>query len=364
MTPVSTASSRAHSRAVPRLTAALERAARRRPWPAPQVLVSAPGWQFEFGDVSRPFHAASSGKLMTATLVAMLVERGRARFDSTLGSLLPASDLAGLPAEAGVDVARDVTLEQLLAHTSGFPDFFEPPRGHDTAASFRALAAAPSRRWTPRELLDEARKLPAVGRPGERFRYSDTNYVLLGRIAEELAGEAFASLLRTHIFGPSGMERSSTPYDATLLPEDLAGLDVEPFWIGRHELSRAHSVSADWAGGNVVAPPADFVRFQRALHGGRLVSTETVEHLVRPRHRFRRGIHYGAGTMTLRFAELDPLSLRGLSEPVGHLGFWASHVFYHREHDAHVVLNFHSDRRMRRSFLTHARIARILATGG
>src|SRR5690606_21413744 len=125
-------------------------------------------------------------------------------------------------------------------------------------------------------------------------------------------GTALADLLRARIFEPAGMERASTPYDATLLSDDLSDLDVEPFWIGGHELSRAHAVSLDWAGGNIVAPPHDWVRYLTALHGGVLLETDTLAHLQRPRHRFRRGIAYGAGTMTLRFGELVPLLMRGL----------------------------------------------------
>lgn len=353
------------SRAEASLQAERQRITRRRSrMPAPQVRVDAPGWSFRFGDVDRPFHAACAGKLLTATLIAMHVEDGRFGFDTPIGRLLPAPDVAGLPGAPGVDVAKEVTVEHLLAQTSGIPDFFEPARGRRTAASARSAVRDRDRRWTPAALLDEARTLPAVGRPGERFHYSDTGYVLLGRIAEEAGGAPFATQLRTRIFEPTGMASASTPYDAALIPDDLSELDVQPFWLHGAELSRAHSVSLDWAGGNVVATPDDFVRFQRALHGGTLISPETVAHLSMPRSRFRRGIRYGAGTMTLRFAELAPPPfLRGLSEPVGHLGVWATHVFYHREHNAHVVLNFHAASliAMNQSFQVHARIARILA---
>ncbi len=346
-----------------KLERSLERLARRRAprLPAPQVLVQTPDWSFEFGQVDRPFHGASAGKLLTATLVAQLVERGRLSFDSPLGALLPPADLAALPAAAGVEVATGITIDHLLDQTSGLPDFFEPPRGRDTAASAHAILKHPERRFTPTDLLNEAGTLPAHGRPGERFVYSDTNWVLLGRIAEEATGTALADLLRTRIFEPAGMERASTPYDATLIPDDLSDLDVEPFWIGGHELSRAHAVSLDWAGGNIVAPPHDWVRYLKALRGGVLLGADTFAHLQRPRHRFRRGIAYGAGTMTLRFGELVPLLMRGLPEPVGHLGFWATHVFAYPEQGAYVVLNFHSDRAMQQSFRIHVQIARLLA---
>ncbi|MFV2145440.1 MULTISPECIES: serine hydrolase domain-containing protein [Isoptericola] len=344
-----------------RLQASLDRKARRRgSMPPPQVLVVAPEWQVESGG-AQPFHAASVGKVMTATLIAGLVEQGLLSFDSPLGKVLPAADIDGLPGAPGVDVASEVTVEHLLTHTSGLPDYFEPPRGTQTGPSASTAGTQPDRRWTPAELLDEARRLPAVGRPGERFRYGDTVFVLLGRIAEELTGEPFNSLLRRRVFEPSEMEHSSTPYSDARTPADLQGLDVAPFWLGRHELSRALSVSLDWAGGGIVAPPADLVSFQRALHGGKLVSSETLRWMASPRHRRRRGIHYGAGMVTVRFAEFTPPFLRGLHEPIGGLGHFATHMFYYPRRDAHVVLNFHTYRRMNQSFMLHARIAGLLA---
>lgn len=344
-----------------RLRARLERITRRRTgMPAPQVLVRAPEWEFTFGDLSQPFHAASVGKLMTATLVAMLAEEGRLDFTTPIGTLLPAADVAGLPAAPGVDVSTDVTVEHLLTHTSGLPDFFEPPRGGETDCSFRTAVVHRDRRWRPSELLDQARRLPAVGHPGERLHYADTGYVLLGRVVEEAAEERFAVLLRERIFRPCGMERASTPYDVSEPPDDLDTLDVAPFWINGHELSRAHSMSLDWAGGNIVALPEDFVRFQRTLHDGELLSPTTLARLTRPRRRYRRGVHYGAGSMTLRFGEFLPPLMRGLPQPVGHLGFFSTHMFHYPHQDAHVVLNFHSNREMGRSFTVHSDIARIL----
>lgn len=347
--------------ALDRLRTRLERIARRRPGvPPPQVLVDAPGLAFEFGAPSRPFHAASVGKVMTATLIARLVEQGELAFDSPIGSLLPAGEVAGLPAAVGVDVATDVTVAHLLTHTSGLPDYFEPPRGSDSACSVGTVVGDRDRRWTPGDLLDEARRLPAVGRPGERFAYSDTAFVLLGRIAEEVGAESLEVLLEKHIYEPSGMAHSSTPYSTARAPEDLLDVDVEPFWIGAHELSRAPCVSIDWAGGGIVAPAGDLVSFQRALHGGALVSPATLERMVRPLHRRRRGIHYGTGTVTVRFGEFLPPFLRGLPEPVGGLGHFATHMFYYPRQDAHVVLNFHGYRWMRQSFEIHSRIARLL----
>ncbi|MGO2112106.1 MAG: serine hydrolase domain-containing protein [Pseudoclavibacter sp.] len=355
--------SRPPGRQIAALERRLDRMTRRRAsagMPAPTVVVRSPGWSFDSGLVDRPFHAASAGKLFTATLVAMLAEEGALSLDDPIGRLLPADDIAPLPAAAGVDAGRDITVWHLLTGTSGLPDYFEPRGRRSTRASIETVHEHPDHLWTPRALLVEAGTLPPDGRPGERFAYSDTNWVLLGRIAEEAGGAAFSEQLRTRIFEPCGMASASTPYDATLIADDLGDLDVQPFWLGRRELSRARTVSLDWAGGNIVATPDDWVRFSRALHAGRLISPVLLAQLARPRNRFRQGIHCGAGTMRLRFGEFFP-ALAGLPVPIGHLGVWAAHVFTYPELDAHVVLNFHSTREMQASFMVHVAIARMLA---
>ncbi|HIT76686.1 MAG TPA: beta-lactamase family protein [Candidatus Avipropionibacterium avicola] len=328
--------------------------------PAPQVFVRAPDWHYQFGDPG-PFHAASAGKLMTATLIAQLVEHGDLGFESCLAELLPATIIQRLSQAEGVDMASAITVEHLLTQTSGLPDYFETRRGHDTAASIRGIARDRDHQWSPTELLDEAARLPSDGPPGVRYRYSDTNWVLLGLIAEQATGTAFATLLRERIFGPCEMIRASTPYDPTL-NTDLAALEIAPFWLGRHELSRAASVSLDWAGGNIVTTPLEWAQFLRCLADGTLVSPTTLDHLTRTRNRFRPGIHYGAGTMTIRFDQMLPLFARGLPHPIGHVGVWATHAFWYPHLDAQVVLNFHSDRAMQSSFLVHLQIARLLAS--
>lgn len=352
--------------ALDKLRAHLDKIAhRRRSMPLPQVLIETPDARFEYGDQQTPFHAASVGKVMTATVIAALVEQDRFEFNTPIGQLLPASELAGLPTAPGVTAGTDVTVHHLLSHTSGFPDFFEPPRGMTTATSAKNAFTDPDRRWTPTELLDEARTLRAIGRPGEAFHYGDTGYVLLGKIAEETTDTAFDELLRQYVFEPSGMTHASTPFSTACVPADLQDLDIAPLWIHGTEHSRALAMSLDWAGGGIVATPSDFVRFQQALHQGKLVSPQYVAFMARERNRLRPGIYYGSGMVTLRFHEFIPSFLpflRGLPEPVGGIGFLATHMFYYPEQYAHVILNFHTNRALPTSARVHAGIAQLLAS--
>lgn len=344
-----------------KLRARLEKMTRTRQpdLPAPQVLVQAPGVTFGFGDLDQPFHTASVGKNFTAALIARLIDRGLLDFDMPVRAFDVGVDLAKLPAADGVDLADELTVGHLLAHTSGLPDPLDPPRGHQTACAIDALANAPNRAWTPRDVLAETVGLPATGRPGT-FTYSDANYALLLCIAESAGGAPFTDLMADLVFEPARMTRTGHPH-STASDDDLAALDIAPMWLGGHDVSRSRCLSVGSVDGGAVTTAADLVRFQQQLHRGHLFTTDVLARMTQPRSRMRPGIHYGAGFATLRFSGFMPVVLRGLPEPVGGLGLTACHAFYYPHQDAHVILNFHTTKAMRASFGVHIDIARHLA---
>jgi D-alanyl-D-alanine carboxypeptidase len=186
--------------------------ARRGALGAPQVAVRAPrlGIDYRFGDPATRFHGASIGKLLTATLVMQAVADGAFTVENPLTALLPHEELAGLFDTTGsTDAAGGATVHQLLTHTAGVADYFEGPV--TTGRPMLELVVdEPDRFWTPRDLLDFSRERQRpVGRPGQRFRYSDTGYILLGRLLEEASGRAFHDLLHERVFDPVGMADSS-----------------------------------------------------------------------------------------------------------------------------------------------------------
>lgn len=225
----------------------------------------------------------------------------------------------------------------------------------------RLVAEEPDRWWEQLELLDFSRELQrSVGAPGRRFHYSDTGFVLLGRILEEVTGEIFTALVRKRVFEPAGMH-SSAMWQREAGPERIA-----PLWVDGAELSTARSLSVDWAGGGLVSTLDDLERLAQALTDGTFVRPETWDSMTRVRSRFRPGIHYGLGVMQLRFGDFSPL-LRRLPRSVGHLGVLGVHCFTDPQRGSAVILNFHSTREMRASFMTHIKIAQLLdrlARGG
>ncbi|MDO5495371.1 MAG: serine hydrolase domain-containing protein [bacterium] len=325
--------------------------------PEPVLLVTTPGTTFTHGDQTTPFHAASITKLAIASLIGLLFDDGRLTPATRLAEVLPLGVLDGLFLHRGTDYAGSVTIEHLLTHTSGVNDYFEGRTG-----LARAALATPERHWTRAELIDYTRRnQSAVGAPGERFRYSDTGYALLGLALEAVTGASYGRLMHERIFAPLGMDSArihlltipgGAPHEAsssppgTVRPNSLA-----PVWFGGTEVSQSPVLSLGLSPGDMAATPADLDRFGRALLLGDLLSERTRRWLVRPRSSFRPGIRYGAGVMEINSRAMAPF-FGALPRPIGHLGAFGTGLFAVPQYGAVITVNLHSTTQMRATVAT------------
>jgi CubicO group peptidase (beta-lactamase class C family) len=146
--------------------------------------------------VDDQFHLGSDTKAMTATMIATLVEEGKLSWSTTLEQAFPELAAKMYPAY------KKVTLEQLLAHRSGFTDDSWPK-----GKTFQNMHGLPG---TPREqraayvamILAE----PSRSEPGTTFLYSNRNYAVAGAIAEKIANDSWEDLMQRRIFDPLGMK--------------------------------------------------------------------------------------------------------------------------------------------------------------
>jgi CubicO group peptidase (beta-lactamase class C family) len=95
------------------------------------------------------------------------------------------------------DSHKKVTIEQLMRHTSGIPDFFEEKTPDGKA--ILDLVLMQDQGFTTKEMINRAKTIRAKGLPGKRARYSDTNYQLLCLILEKVSGESFEKILQDRI---------------------------------------------------------------------------------------------------------------------------------------------------------------------
>ncbi|WP_172972133.1 serine hydrolase domain-containing protein [Roseibium aquae] len=196
-----------------------------------------------------PFAIASLGKTFTAVAVLRLVQRGAFGLDDEVARLVPPSttDLfGGLPG---------VRLRHLLTMTSGLPDYMDD-------AWLDAVLEDPAVVQTTDGALRAAGGRPALFAPGERFDYSNTNYVLLGAILERATGLSYAAVLEAEVFEPAGLTDSFVFGSRPLPP---------PFGQGHSAASlvRRYYSGAGLGDGGVIASARDVARFYRALFAER-----------------------------------------------------------------------------------------------
>ena len=239
-----------------------------------------------------------------------LVEQGKLSLDTKLSDLLPQERVRGFH--------QNITIRQLLNHTSGLPDYWTDGSkdGAGNNAFLRAFLAEPSRSWQPEEMVAFARDVPAR-RPGGRFHYSDTNYVLLGLIIEKTTGRPLHRVYRELIFDPLGMNNTWLTYK-----ESRRGAAPSHRYEGDEDLHNAARQSADWAGGGLVSTTRDLEKFLRGLASGKLFqNAATLEWMREATPVGERDISYGLGLYRVKLGN-------GLGELWGHDGHGNSFAYY------------------------------------
>ncbi|WP_290557145.1 serine hydrolase [Aestuariivita sp.] len=201
------------------------------------------------------FEIGSQTKMMTSVVVQQLVVEGLIDFDAPLADQM---DLSGLEGIANIE---EVTVRELLANRSGIPDFDSVPGQTGLPAFIEQLMANPGQPLGPDGLLAIASGQSASFAPGAAYEYSNTNYLLLQKLVEQVTEKSFGDLLSDRIFSKAGMDDSALKSDggiedvlhsyAELIPGQVLDVTNVPLDFG--------------AAGGVVSTTADMIRFFDAL---------------------------------------------------------------------------------------------------
>ncbi len=298
-------------------------------------------------DGNTPYHLASIGKTFTSTLIGMLADQGQLKYGDPIANYLSQETLQGLFVFEGVDYKDQVTVEQLLRHTSGVADYFDDPVTSGPTMSDLILNDK-DHMWTPTQLLAFSRdKQKAFSAPGKTTHYTDTGYILLGLIIEKVTNKPFHQNLSDNIFTPLQMDDSYLTFYSE--PKNQPKKPISEIWFKGTEVSTFNSLSIDWSGGGIISTPEDLLKFYKGLREGRLVSPERLEAMETITGKFRTGIHLGAGMMEVRFDEFFFL-LKGMPYTTGHIGVLSTHMMYDPTNDTYIIANFGSTEFMEKSF--------------
>ncbi|MFG2580381.1 serine hydrolase domain-containing protein [Streptomyces malaysiensis] len=217
--------------------------------------------RFRIGSMTKPF---------VATVVLQLVGERRVALDAPVERYLP-----GVIRGHGND-GREITVRQLLQHTSGVPDILEylPPQ---------EVLEDPLARHDIRDLVNVALAHPPTFEPGTAWRYSNTNYLLAGLLIEKVTGHAYGEEIRRRIIEPLGLRETYVPGDAPAIPGPHPRGYVRPGEDAPLMDITAINPTVAGPAGEMISSGTDLNRFLDALVRGRLLRPAQLREMMRTR---------------------------------------------------------------------------------
>lgn len=214
------------------------------------------------------FASASAGKVFVAVGILQLIEQGKLKFEDTLGNLL----------DIGLNhIDKDVTVLQLLTHTSGVPDYFDESTMNEYEDLWVDYPNYKIRHNS--DLLPLFINKPMMYPKGEKFQYNNSGYVLLAMIIEKVTGMYFDQYLQANVFDICDM-KSTGYYELDRLPPKCAANYI--FCADTNNF-RTNIFSVDVKGtgaGGAFITVKDIVKFWTSLLDGKLISKELVTNML------------------------------------------------------------------------------------
>jgi CubicO group peptidase (beta-lactamase class C family) len=209
-----------------------------------------PDMRYSIGSVSKQFLAGA---------ILLLVQDGKLSLDDHVARFLPS-----------LTRSSDITIRQLLSHTSGYQDYYPL----DYVAPFMQQPVSAEgilERWAEKALDFD---------PGTEWQYSNTNYVVTGRILEKVTGMPLMAFLESRIFRPLGMQ-SPIDLDAhPLTSSDAAG--YTRFGLGPLHAAPPEALGWLYAAGELAMTARDLALWDQSLMEGRLLNAASLEEMIKP----------------------------------------------------------------------------------
>jgi D-alanyl-D-alanine carboxypeptidase len=232
--------------------------------------------------VNTQYRTGSITKMFTATLVMQLIEEGKLSLETKLSKFypeLPNSD--------------QITIQQLLQHESGFFNIIDTPNFKEWMVEKRSKD----------ELLSKIKENGVIFSPGEKASYSNTNYIILTFIIEDIENKDFTKILKKRIIKP--LRLKNTYYGKKTYPENFGSSSYEKKPGGWEKVPGIH-LSIPLGAGGIVSTPEDLNKFINSLLDGKLVNEHSLAIMKKTNKKHAIG--------------LNPISFIEGEEIIGHTG--------------------------------------------
>lgn len=259
--------------------------------------------------------SGSVGKTYVAAVILRLHEQGLIDLKAKASSFLKDEDWF-----QKVPNAPDITVEMLLNHTAGIPEYVYHRE------LWEAIKADPDKEWSTEERLSYISDDPPSNPPGEGWAYADSHYLILGLIIEEVTGRSYYEVLDEMILGPCNLEHTFHS-DRRSIPGMIPGYTnlTAEFQLPHKVLNDnryAFNPQMEWTGGGLASTVSDLTLWASQLYGGSVLKPETLKLMLTPapyKTTLFEDAGYGLGTF---IGETDSVIY------YGHTGFSPGYITY------------------------------------
>lgn len=205
------------------------------------------------------FRTGSMGKQYTAVAILQLVEQGKISLYDSIQKYIKDFPPKGYT----------ITIENLLTNTSGIKDYL----------SEISNPAKQKESYTPKDGVDYIKEEPLNFKPGSEYRYSNSNYYLLGYIIETVTGKTFENYLKENVLDKSNLKNTFYIHPEKTIPDMPQGYSR---FDGKIEKATLQEVTIMYSAGALISNADDIYKWHQALYNQQLVKKETLEKATTP----------------------------------------------------------------------------------
>lgn len=279
-------------------------------------------WTGSAGNFSndQPYFIASTTKLYVTALILKLKAEGRLSLDDKISNYLSPEIIHKLHIYKAVDYSESLNIRNLLAHTSGLPDYLED-KGTDGKSLLQKLQEGADQNWTFEQAVEMSKKMTPKFAPNAKGKahYSDTNFQLLGKIIEIIYGKSIGVVMNELIFQPLELKQTYMYTDAT---------DKTPaiMYYKNKPLDICKAMTSFGADGGIVSTSEETMIFLKAFFNGYFFPESYLPELY-TWNSVMFPLEYGVGIMKFQLPAIFTM-FRKMPVFIGHSGLSGAFAYY------------------------------------
>jgi CubicO group peptidase (beta-lactamase class C family) len=278
-------------------------------------------------DKSRYFIASTTKLYITAVLLH-LKSNSKIGLDDPLSDYVDLELISGIHKFQDVDYSDKITIKQLMAHTSGLPDYFEEKT--DTGKTLhQEISMGHDRAWDINKLMDDVRGMKPKFKPSSsRALYSDTNYQLLGQVIENVTHQKISDVFQNLIFNPLNLKNTYLYQDV----DDQSPMDI---YFKKEQIHIPQAMASFGPDGGIVSTAQESMLFLKAFFNGKFFPEEYLSQ-IKVWNKIFFPLQYGVGLMRLKLPRIFS-PFKSVPELLGHSGLSGAFSFYCPEKDIYLT---------------------------